>query len=269
MMGKHCPTPYPDVNEVLNLLLEEAQDVLGNNWVGLYLYGSLSSGDFDPASSDIDFLIVTTDLLDEKTITDLETMHKRIWDTGLKWAFKLEGSYLPQDHLPRYEKSGIAYPTVNEGKFYLAPHDSDWIIQRHIIREQGISLSGPDSKALIDPVSPKEIRRAVKGFLDDWWFPMLEDLPWLENRGSHYHAYAILTMCRSLHALEHGTIVSKLEAAKWAQQEFAGRWQPAIVQALAMQSGQGESDLFDEAVAFIRFTLERVRFAGINNDHLP
>jgi hypothetical protein len=267
-MAKHCPTPYPDVNKVLNLLLAEAQDVLGNQWVGMYLYGSLSSGDFDPISSDIDFLIVTADMLDEKTIADLEIMHQRIWDTGLKWTFKLEGSYLPRGHLPRYENLDTAYPTVNEAKFYVAPHGSDWIIQRHIIREQGITLAGPDPKSLIDPVSPEDIRCAVTGFLDGWWFSMLEDLPRLEKRGGEYHAYAILTMCRSLHALEHGTIVSKPEAAKWAQQEFDGRWQVAIDRALAMQAGQGEYDLFDEAVAFIRFTMERVNANGIDNHRL-
>lgn len=251
-------TPYPDVDKVLNLLLMEVQDVLGEQFVGMYLYGSLSSGDFNPFSSDIDFLIVTSDILDENTIEDLESMHQRIWATDLKWTLKLEGSYLPKGHLPRYEKTDTVYPTVNEGKYYLGKHDSDWIIQRYIIREQGLTLAGPDPKSLIDPVSPEDIRGAVMGFLEGWWFLMLDELPWLEKRGSEYHAYAILSMCRSLHALEHGTIVSKPEAARWAQQEFEGRWQPAIEQALAMQTGQEEFYLFDEAVAFIRFVKERV-----------
>ena len=55
---KTNPTPHQDVNEILDLLLTEAKDVLGNQFVGMYLYGSLSSGDFDPKSSDIDFLII-------------------------------------------------------------------------------------------------------------------------------------------------------------------------------------------------------------------
>ena len=258
-MSKPYPTPHPDVNEILQLLLAEAQNVLGEQFIGLYLYGSLSSGDFDPASSDIDFLIVTADMLDEKTITDLEAMHQRIWETGQKWAFKLEGSYLPQRHIPCYEKSGIAYPTVNEGKFFIAPHDSDWIIQRHIIREQGVTLAGPDPQSLIDPVSKEDIHKAVIGFLEGWWFPMLDNLPYLKNRGNEYHVYAILSMCRSLHALEHGTIVSKPTAAKWAQSKFGNRWKLVIEQALSMQSGKEEFELFDEAAAFIQSTMEWVR----------
>ena len=60
------PTKYPEVNKILDLLLTSVSQVLGNQLVGMYLYGSLSSGDFDPQSSDIDFLVVTTSSLPNK-----------------------------------------------------------------------------------------------------------------------------------------------------------------------------------------------------------
>ena len=161
------PTPYPDINEILDLLLTSVKKILQDQFVGMYLYGSLSSGDFHPEASDIDFLVATVEMLSEKTIAELEAMHQRIWVTGLKWADKLEGSYIPRKNLRSYEKSDNAYPTVNEHKFYVAQHGSDWIIQRHIIREQGVVLAGPDSKTLIDPVGPGDIRRAVTGILHE------------------------------------------------------------------------------------------------------
>ena len=68
------PTQYPEINKVLDLLLSSATMVLGNQLVGMYLYGSLSSGDFDPESSDIDFLVVTTSTLSDKAIADLEAI---------------------------------------------------------------------------------------------------------------------------------------------------------------------------------------------------
>src|SRR5690242_3653132 len=52
-----------EVQPVLTLLRERIQAVLGDQLVGLYLYGSLSSGAFDPASSDVDFVAVTEDAL--------------------------------------------------------------------------------------------------------------------------------------------------------------------------------------------------------------
>ncbi len=253
----HPPTPYRDVNEILQILVEEAQKVMGNQFVGMYLYGSLSSGDFHPDASDVDFLVVTEDRLSDEMVIMLAAMHQRIWETGLKWADKLEGSYIPKAHLRRYEKSGIAYPTVNEHKFYVAPHGSDWIIQRYIIREQGVALVGPDPKTLIDPVSPDDIRRAVRGILQEWWFPMLDDPSWLRDHDSPYHAFAILTMCRSLYALEHGTIVSKPVAAKWAQGELGRKWQKVIEQSLATRMGSREFDLYEDALKLIHYTIKK------------
>lgn len=252
------PTHYPDVNEILALLKERVVKALESQFVGMYLYGSLASGDFDPASSDIDFLIVTAGVLDANTIDALNVMHHSIWNSGLKWAVKLEGSYLPKEHLPRFVKSGRLYPTVNEGKFYLASHGSDWIIQRHVIREHGVVIAGPDPKSLIDAVNPDEIRRAVMGILEEWWFPMLEDPSWLRDRGTEYHAYAILSMCRSLYALALGEVVSKPIAARWVQKVLDGEWSRVIEQSLVGRNGSANFPLFDDALALIRYTVEKI-----------
>ena len=241
------------------MLLSSANRVLGNQLVGMYLYGSLASGDFDLETSDIDFLVVTTSSLSDKTIADLETMHHQIWKSGLKWAARLEGSYIPKRDIRRHNPRSAPCPTVNEGKFYLDKRGSDWIIQRHVIREQGIILAGPEPKTLIDPVSPQEIHRSVLGVLNEWWFPMLEDPSWLKKHGAEYHAFAILTMCRALYALHHGTIVSKPAAARWAQNELGERWSRIIERSLAVRHHNPDHGLFDEALELIRFAREQTR----------
>lgn len=252
------PTSYADVNQVLELLLAEVRVVLGQQFVGMYLYGSLSSGDFHPDASDIDFLVVSDGMLNQQTIDDLDAMHQRIWDLGLPLAERLEGSYLPKGHLPRYEKSDEAYPTVNEHRFYVAPHGSDWIIQRYVIRECGVTLAGPDPKTLIDVVQPDDIRSAVISALQEWWFPMVDDPSWLKMHEVPYHSYAILTMCRALHAIEYGIIVSKLVAADWAKKELGDKWPLVIDQSLATRMGTREFKLYDDAMELIRYTMKRV-----------
>jgi hypothetical protein len=223
----------------------------------MYLYGSLASGDFDLETSDVDFLTVTTSTLSDKTIAELESMHHRIWKSGLKWAAKLEGSYIPKRDIRRHNPRSAPCPTVNEGKFYLDKRGSDWIIQRHVIREQGIVLAGPDPKTLIDPVSPDDIRRSVLGVLHEWWFPMLENPSWLKKHGTEYHAFAILTMCRALHSLEYGAIVSKPTAARWAQNKLGSRWSQIIERSLAVTPDKPDHGLFDESLELIRFTKEQ------------
>lgn len=252
------PTQHEDVNEVLITLLNKAKDILQDKFIGMYLYGSLASGDFDRETSDIDFLIVTKDVLPDTTIAELELMHQDIWKTGLKWTAKLEGSYVHKELIRRHDPHGTPCPTVNEGKFYVDKRGSDWIIQRHVIRESGIILDGPDPKTLIDHVGPNDIRKAVLGILHEWWFPMLNEATWLSDRGVEYHVYAIISMCRALHALEHGVIVSKPKATQWARTNLGQPWEEIITQSLAVNLREETDVLLTPALNFIRYTMERV-----------
>lgn len=258
------PTPYPEVNEVLLVLLGNVKRILGNQFIGMYLYGSLSSGDFDPETSDIDFLVVTAGILPHEIIAELEAMHKESWSPSLKRAGELEGSYIPKDLIRRHDPTGSPCPTVNEGKFFVDKRGSDWIIQRHVIREYGVIVEGPDPKTLIDFVNPGEIRGAVLGVLQEWWFPMLEDPSWLQEHESAYCAFAVITMCRALHALEHGTITSKPKAVQWAREVLDRSWMSLIDKALAASRQGTQENFLDETLGFIRFVGEQtIKFDGL------
>lgn len=257
MPAKH-PTPYKDINLILDILLTKAKEILNDQFVGMYLYGSLASGDFSLETSDIDFLIVIKDVLPETMVADLETMHNRIWKIKSKWASKLEGSYVHQELIRVHDPDGAPCPTVNEGKFFVDKRGSDWIIQRHVIRECGVVLEGPGPKILIDFVSLDDIRNAVMDTLNDWWFSILEDPPWLKKRGTEYQAYAVISMCRALHALEHGKIVSKPKAAQWAQKILGEPWEGLIDKAVNAQSIEESALFLEETLSFIRFVKEKV-----------
>jgi predicted nucleotidyltransferase len=262
---KHMsPTPYPDVNQVLHLLLTNVKEILKDQFVGMYLYGSLSSGDFNPETSDIDFLVITEDPLEEDKVAELKSMHERIWASGLKRAERLEGSYVPKELIRRHDPNGAPCPTVNEGEFFVDKRGSDWIIQRHVVREYGVALEGPDPKSLIDFVSPNDIRQAVIGILNEWWFPMLEDPDWLRNHKVNYHGFTVITMCRALHALQQGTIVSKPVAVKWAKENLGPEWHGLIEQAVESQYGT-HSGFFDETLDFMRFTRKRILETQMEN----
>jgi predicted nucleotidyltransferase len=250
------PTPYTDVNEILNLLLANVKEILQTQFVGMYLYGSLSSGDFNPETSDIDFLVVTTVTLSGEIIAELEAMHNRTWATNLKRAGKLEGAYVPKELIRKHNLDGAPCPTINEGKFFVEKLGSDWIIQRHVVREYGVVIKGPNPQTLIDFVSPIDIRNAVIGTLHEWWFPMLADPTWLRNSESGDRAFAVITMCRVLHALEYGTIVSKPKAIQWAQAKLSEPWKTLIAQAIAVSQHKEQDISLNEILDFIRFTKE-------------
>jgi predicted nucleotidyltransferase len=254
MSSREFQTPFPEVNAVLEKLLTSAQAILENQFVGMYLYGSLSSGDFHPETSDIDFLIVTSNALSDEIVSEVEAMHKGLWESGLKWTKKLEGSYLPKDEMRRHDPSHPPHPCLNEGRFYLAGEESDWIINRHVICDQGLVLAGPNPKTLIDPVAPNEIQGAIASYLREWWKPMLDHTARLDS--SEYQSYAVLSMCRALYTLEHGAIASKPVSAHWAQQKFGEPWPSLIDLALDWQPDT-QLNIKNNTLNFIRFTLEQ------------
>ncbi|MGD1119892.1 MAG: aminoglycoside adenylyltransferase domain-containing protein [Dehalococcoidales bacterium] len=250
------PTPYPYINAVLELLLENVRSVLGTYFVGLYLHGSLASGDFDPGHSDIDFLVVTTQELPEKMIPNLEVMHRSIWASGLEWALKLEGTYIPKDSLYRYDAADPPRPHINEGKFLFFPNENYWVISRHILRENGVVVNGPPIRPLIAPVSRDELREAIVSGLIEGWTSRLEEREWLIPPG--HQPYIVLTCCRALYTVTFGTITSKPVSARWALSALDGQWRDLIENAMAWHKGMPHGDI-ERTLEMMKYTLEKLK----------
>lgn len=246
------PTPFQDVNVFLNRLLSNMQATLGDQLIGLYLGGSLALGDFNPQRSDIDFVAVTVDELPPAMIVALGEMHANLWATGTNWARKLDGSYVPQQVIRRWTSDHPPCPFV-EGDELTLTNQGSAVIQRHIIHRYGVVVAGPSPQSLIDPVDADELRSALRQMLEKWWRPLLDDPTWVQQ--SQKQPFAILTMCRTLYALEHGLVASKPVAARWCQQALDQQWTALIEWALAWQNGT-ESNHLAATLSLIRHTLD-------------
>src|SRR5687768_17114395 len=71
------PTPHPEVNSMLQELLESVGSILGSHLIGMYLDGSLANGDFDQ-DSDIDFVAVTDEDISGDLFLALQAVHERL-----------------------------------------------------------------------------------------------------------------------------------------------------------------------------------------------
>lgn len=221
------PTPHPDVNRLLQALGAGVQHTLGDYFTGMYLHGSLALGDFALDRSDIDYLVVTNGPLPSDRYLALQALHAAFAVSGLPWRTNYEGSYIPARDIRHHRPSEAFYPAVQvDGHFGRERHGSDWIIQRHILREHGITLAGPDPRELIDPVTSEQLRAAVQQSLREWWQPQLDDPCRLHS--SEYQAYAVLTMCRASYTFRLGRVASKSEAARWAQANLVPAWSDLI-----------------------------------------
>jgi predicted nucleotidyltransferase len=253
------PTPYPDVNAVLRALESELRTILGPRFLGMYLSGSLAMGDFDE-SSDIDVLVVTTDVLPEEVVCALVKMHERFSVTYPRWGVELGVSYIPQQAVRRYDPADDLHPYIGRGEsLRLEEHGREWDIQRHVIRERGIVLAGPHPRTLIDPLGPDDIRRAVLETLWESWPQRFSEPNKLHPRG--YRSYIVLTGCRMLYTLEYGSVASKPVAAWWAQEALGARW--AVLIAWAVEARRdphsGELDNLREVQEFIQYVIDHAR----------
>ncbi len=249
------PTSYSEVNTILALLLSEVRALVGEELLGMYLNGSLSLGAFEPGSSDIDVLVATVDALTDEQVSALSDMHARLLTSGLSYATRLEGFYLPQAALRRSDPATTRYPFSAQAEGLLMVElGSDWVIQRHLVRETAFVLWGPPPQTLLDAVLPGELRAAVIDRVTGYWNQQLEHPEWLRTREEQ--AFAILTMCRALYTLVCGEVVSKPRAAAWAREALGAPWAQLIDRALLWRYDSRADDMTD-MLNFVRYTIAR------------
>ena len=76
-------------------------------------------------------------------------------------------------------------------------------------------------------------------------------------RAEGYRMYAILTMPRILYTLQHGTVVSKPEAARWALETLPPRWAALVASAIDWPDTP-LPDSVAEVQAFMRFVAAQI-----------
>lgn len=140
------PTPFAELNAVLDELVLGAEESLGSNFVGAYLQGSFAVGGADE-HSDVDFIVVIERELSEAEQHALTALQQRLFALPSHWAQHLEGSYVPRDQLRRVDSGHRPCFYFDNGS--IEPewdnHDNTAVV-RWSLRERGIVLAGLDTK---------------------------------------------------------------------------------------------------------------------------
>jgi hypothetical protein len=250
-------TAYPHINEVLETLLSQMQQILGDKLLGLYLYGSLVAGDYDDDTSDIDLLAATAGEIDPAEFNALKKMQDDFVVLRPKWQDRLEIAYLSLHALKTFKTQASPIAIISPGEpFNIKDAGKDWLVNWYVVREKGVTLFGPPPTTIIEPISKEEFIEVVKEHLV-WWREWIDEM---HTRGSQ--AYAILTMCRALYTVKNGEQLSKLRAALWAQQELP-EWASTIKNALVWRKlSREENVVYDptlpETRRFVHFVIDRI-----------
>lgn len=260
--------PYPELRDVLNIFAEAISAELGDNLVGIYLIGSIASGDFD-SDSDIDFLVVTNTELTEVNMKSLQDIQIKIYDIDCYPAKHLEGSYITIADLNNWKMVGekkLYYFDNGNTAYEFSAHDNKWHV-RWILRERGITLVGPKPETILQQIPLDKMYAEIKMtmLLVKRLFEEEINRPLSFFNSRFGQSFTVLTYCRMLHSLHTGTVQSKKAGAAWAKEFVDPKWIKLIDQAWHEREGvrygdkigqRAEQSVLLETLQFINYAIE-------------
>ena len=86
----------PGLSSFLSLAVSSWRSALGRNLTGVYVHGSISTGAFNPRTSDIDVIATTRTLTDGPANERIHEVHSAMHSWGSdRWADRLEAMFIP------------------------------------------------------------------------------------------------------------------------------------------------------------------------------
>jgi ribosomal-protein-alanine N-acetyltransferase len=238
------PPPLPfDVVALLRDFRAGLERVLGEDFVGVFVYGALLFDHPPVWQADIDFHVL---LRAKISVAQRKALHGlRSWLAGHHvLGRELDGYYVTLADARR------KVPPVSE---YDAAHRDDaWALHRaHVHAGRYRVVGGIDPRTVVPEPTWDELRVALQSEMD---FVV-----------SHpdARAFGILNSCRVLYSVRtYDVVVSKYEAAEWARENLGGDWSELIAAAVRHYSGATTPadavTLADGASAFVAFAKEQM-----------
>lgn len=258
------PTFPPAVTSVLNAIIPSIHDALIDNFVGAYLTGSLALGGFDARTSDVDVVVITERVVSDAEFAALQAVHDRIPPMGNEYPQEYEVFYIDRQTVRRWAPGQKHLRVEPDAALHWEAQRANFVIERWVLRERGVTLEGPEPKTLIDPVSVEELREAASGELQsrarnwtDGTWPLSE----LGHRGAQ--GFDVETVCRALYTIATGELCSKARAVAWAMETLPPEWRPLLEWSQRYKKDRTQdASRVEEVLAFVRYGAERASMAA-------
>jgi streptomycin 3"-adenylyltransferase len=202
--------------------------ILGDKLMGVYVHDSAAMGGFSPQQSDLDYLAVVAAPLDPSERRQLSevfvSLHgKSGFRKGVEMSI-VEARFAGNDfRFPTpYE---FHMGTIEQLRHHGLPHhhehcDPDLASFFTVVRKRGVCVFGRDIAEVFAPIDRKYFMRSN-----------FEDLRSARDDILKDPVYVILNLCRTLAALDHDDVYSKIEGANLylkERQEFRELVQTAL-----------------------------------------
>jgi predicted nucleotidyltransferase len=248
------------VRPVVEALATEIRGVLGDELLGLYLYGSYVRGGFDPHVSDLDLLAVTRAEVGALDLAGLRRMHADFIRRHPEWDDRLDVIYIGRWTLDSFRLNQGSLAVISPGEpFHVTGDVADWLMNWYHVLESAETLFGPKPAELVPAISWDEFAAAVARYVE--WFRS----EIAAGRGASYRAYAVLSTCRALYAIRNGKPATKQEAAEWVKgrmPEWARLIDAALRARLSRGAGFDDPRTLADADRLISLVAEELRGSG-------
>lgn len=191
-------TAIPGAVDLLGAQLEE----LG--WVrGLFVAGSLATGDYVPGVSDLDLVALVVGPVTAARVSTLAALHRRLDALSAK-GLDLGCAYVSADELPHLQ---ALRPTWTHGQLV---HRILSGVTRAELVLHGLEVFGPPVLDVLSPMDQDDVREAARAELLGYWAWAVRR-PWLWLDPS-LADLGLTSMARGRHSLATGELLAKSRA---------------------------------------------------------
>ena len=237
---------------------------LGNDLAGFYLHGSITMDCFNPNTSDIDFLAVTSRKLTiqqkKAIITFLQGTDQGVAppEMSIVTADNVKNLVFPSPFELHYSHATRDVYTTGKVSWEQPRFDTDLVAHYMAIRERGICLYGKPIKEVFPEVPPEMFIASIVQDLH-WIRQEIKSLPFL---------HIILNPCRALAYINEGKFMSKKEGGEWALHHLPPQHTALIEKALNAYSGVNdvEPPSQDTLMEFIDYAIKEFIYLASKTD---
>lgn len=225
-----------EVKELMAQYVSRLQEILlDEELVGVYVYGSVALGAFCYATSDIDFITVTSKRMEEDMQFQIKKLHKTL--SKHKLGKRMDGMYISVADLGKRNEEIEEYMYCANGKINIGHWDIN-AVTWWTLKNQGITVTGLEAKELPFHPSWSDVQRTMKYNVEKYWSEKISR-PYLFLSGEWVES-TIVTMGRIVVTLEQKRIVSKDEGLQYMMRSSSEKWKPLFWEVGRIRRNAGE-----------------------------
>ena len=246
-----------ELTDITERFAEGAKRVLGDNLVGVYLHGSAVMGCYNPAKSDVDFIVVVKDEMPKES-------KRAFMDMVVAVNALPPGKGIEMSVVRRADCKPFAYATPFELHFserhlgWYQEHPEDYVekmigadkdLAAHftVIKARGICLCGLPIDEVFGEVPEK-------CFLDALWY----DAQDADEEIAENTMYLTLNLARIVAWIQEKKVLSKREGGEWGLEHLPQVYHGLLQEALREYHGEEPHYDMEIAMAYAREMKEKI-----------